>query len=420
MRLMRPLAMADETTTPCAREGTLYSAAYFAAPVTFARPSMREVGLPRGLVTVMALPLLPDPLVRLRLRSPARRLRQRAHDAAPRQLDLEVVVAESARTPQHGLGRAREALPRRCRAVELRFGFTVAPRLVRHSAECEARLLDRAALDIETDRDRHQSERIGQPIADLQIRVVARKAFRRQLDRGDDLVRPQIVVDVRGIARQAMEVGKRDAALAAGAGDQDARLERRERDAHVRREHGDATLARAQDRVAAVDALDRRAAAAGLAFVAWRGRVVEIEATRPLQKVAPGRGHVAQLRRGAGEDRAAQHGIARLDLRVIGEIAVGNQRADPQAAIGRRLDLAQRQMRDVDQPRWPRDVLLHQIDQIGAARDEFRGRVCRDPAYGVGDVAGARIFEIIHRPPSPAFSVALPDMTSSIAATMFG
>ena len=27
--------------------GTLYSAAYFAAPVTFARPSTREVGLPR-------------------------------------------------------------------------------------------------------------------------------------------------------------------------------------------------------------------------------------------------------------------------------------------------------------------------------------------------------------------------------------
>ena len=46
--LMRPLAMAEVTTTPCARPGTLYSAAYFAAPVTFARPSMREVGLPNG------------------------------------------------------------------------------------------------------------------------------------------------------------------------------------------------------------------------------------------------------------------------------------------------------------------------------------------------------------------------------------
>src|SRR5215510_3387144 len=156
MRLIRPLAMVEETTQPCARPGTLYSAAYFAAPVTFARPSMREVGLPRWLVTVMALPLLPDPLVRLRLRSPARRLRQRAHDAAPRQLDLEVVVAEAARSPQHGLGRAREALPRRCRAVELRFRIPVAPGLVGDAAQREARLLDRTALDVEADRDRDQ------------------------------------------------------------------------------------------------------------------------------------------------------------------------------------------------------------------------------------------------------------------------
>ena len=34
------------------------------------------------------------------------------------------------------------------------------------------------------------------------------------------------------------------------------------------------------------------------------GRVVEIEAARPLQKVAAGRSHVAQLRRGSGEDGA--------------------------------------------------------------------------------------------------------------------
>src|SRR6185437_6708992 len=125
MRLIRPLATVAETTTPCARPGTLYSAAYFAVPVTFARPSTREVGLPRWLVAVMApsrlaptfvekpvhrllslyLPslhnlafsrlslrrwqVLGDPLVRLRLRGAARRLGQGAQDAAPRQRDLE-------------------------------------------------------------------------------------------------------------------------------------------------------------------------------------------------------------------------------------------------------------------------------------------------------------------------------------------
>src|ERR1700751_3689642 len=54
-RLMRPLAMVDETTTPWASPGTLYSAAYFAAPVTLAGPSTREIGLPNELVRVMAL-----------------------------------------------------------------------------------------------------------------------------------------------------------------------------------------------------------------------------------------------------------------------------------------------------------------------------------------------------------------------------
>src|SRR5258705_7520583 len=46
MRLMRPLAMLEVTTAACARSCVLYSAAYFAAPVTFARPSMRDVGVP--------------------------------------------------------------------------------------------------------------------------------------------------------------------------------------------------------------------------------------------------------------------------------------------------------------------------------------------------------------------------------------
>src|SRR5882672_9337370 len=123
MCLIRPLAMADDTTTPCARPGTLYSAAYFAAPVTFARPSMREVGLPRMLVALMMLSPSRDPLVRLRLRGAARGLRQRTQHAAPRQLDLEVVVAEAARIAQHRVGRARKALPRRRRSLELRFGL---------------------------------------------------------------------------------------------------------------------------------------------------------------------------------------------------------------------------------------------------------------------------------------------------------
>ena len=96
----------------------------------------------------------------MRLRGSARRLRQRANNAASRQLDLEVVVSKTARISQHGLGRPHEGLARRRRPGELCFGVLVAPRLVRDAAEREARLLDRAAFDIEADRDRYEGERI--------------------------------------------------------------------------------------------------------------------------------------------------------------------------------------------------------------------------------------------------------------------
>ena len=99
--------------------------------------------------------------------------------------------------------------------------------------------------------------------------------------------------------------------------------------------------------------------------------------------------------------------IARRDLRVIGEVAVGDERADTQAAILRFIDLLERQMRDVDQSRRARDVFLHEVDQIGAAGDELCVRVDRDHAHGVGDVARARIVEIVHRPASPRRSAAV-------------
>jgi hypothetical protein len=140
-------------------------------------------------------------------------------------------VAEAACVTEHGLGRVQEVLLRGLRSGELRFGLPVTPRLVRDSAEREPRLLDGVVFDVEAHRDRYEGERIRQAIADFQIGVVGGKAFGRQFDRRDDLVRPQIGVDLRRIARQAVEVGKQNAALAARAGREHARLEGGERDA---------------------------------------------------------------------------------------------------------------------------------------------------------------------------------------------
>ena len=158
----------------------------------------------------------------------------------------------------------------------------------------------------------------------------------------------------------------------------------------------DTGLAGAEDCVHPIETLDRRTTATGFALVARRRGVIEIIAARPLQQVAAGRGHVAQLLRGARQDRAGQQRIALLNQRVTGEIAVRHQRADPQAAPRRFLDGLERQPRDVDQPRRTFDVLLHQIDQVGAASDEFCCRIGRDLPHRVGDVVGPRVLKIDH------------------------
>jgi hypothetical protein len=163
--------------------------------------------------------------------------------------------------------------------------------------------------------------------------------------------------------------------------------------------------------VLAVDARNRRAAAPRLALVARHRGVVEIEAACPLQQIAAGRRHVAQLLRGAREDRARQQRIAAFHDRVIGKVGIRHQRADLQTAGRRFLHRLERQVSDVDQPRRPLDLLLHQVDQIGAAGDEFRLRVGGGAAHRVGDVACTRVCEIDHDRLS---------MTSRIAATMFG
>ena len=46
MRVMRPFVIVAATMLAWARPGVLNSAAYFAAPVTFATPSTRDVALP--------------------------------------------------------------------------------------------------------------------------------------------------------------------------------------------------------------------------------------------------------------------------------------------------------------------------------------------------------------------------------------
>src|ERR1700722_10187242 len=99
------------------------------------------------MVLILAAPSR-DALVGLRLRRPARRLAERTTDRPPRQLDLEVVVAEAARAAEQGVCGTGEILRRRRPALELAFGLAVAPRLVGDAAERDAGLLDGGAVEV--------------------------------------------------------------------------------------------------------------------------------------------------------------------------------------------------------------------------------------------------------------------------------
>src|ERR1700745_1194185 len=125
-----------------------------------------------------------------------------------------------------------------------------------------------------------------------------------------------------------MEVGERDRSFAVATCHQHSRVECSQCDAHVGGMGRDAMLACTKNCVHAIEPLDRRTAASRLALVTGRRGVVKIRTTSALQKISRRARHVAQLRRGSGEYRTAQQGIARLDLGVVGEIAIWNESAD--------------------------------------------------------------------------------------------
>src|SRR5215831_7225703 len=109
---------------------------------------------------------------RLRLRRATRRLRERTHDAAAREIDLEGVVREAFGVAQQHVGRARERRRVGWLPAQRGFGLRITPGLVRDAAERKAPLLYGVAVELEPNRHGDQGERIQEPVANLQIRVV--------------------------------------------------------------------------------------------------------------------------------------------------------------------------------------------------------------------------------------------------------
>jgi hypothetical protein len=348
-----------------------------------------------------------DALVAERLGCAGGGLFEAAHDGAPGEIDLEAVGRLGLRLPDDAVGRRLETLAGGGLALEQGLGLAVAPGLVGDAAEREARGLHRVAVEFQGRRHRDQREGVGQAVAQLQVGVVLREAALRQVHRDDDLAGGEVGVDLRLVARQPVEVRERDRPVALRPAHLHGGLQGGQRDAHVGGMGGDAVLARPEDRVDAGHPADRRAAGAGLALVAGRGRVVEIIAAGPLEQVAARGGRVAQLRRGAGQDGVAQERVAVRDAVVVGDLGVGGERPDPQAAA-LVLDLVQRQAGDVDQPARLLDLVLHQVDQVGTAGDE--ACAVAEGLHRLRHRAGADVIEAVHRAP--------PCMTSSMASTM--
>src|SRR5258705_3294372 len=99
-------------------------------------------------------------LGRLGLRRAARCLCERAHEAAAREIDLEGVVLVASGLAQQHVRRAGECCGIGQLPVQGGFSPWIAPRLVRHAAEREPRLLDGVAIELEPDRNLDQGERI--------------------------------------------------------------------------------------------------------------------------------------------------------------------------------------------------------------------------------------------------------------------
>jgi len=176
-----------------------------------------------------------------------------------------------------------------------------------------------------------------------------------------------------------VEVPKCDAALTSRADEVDGGIERRHCHAHVGWMRRDAMVRRSQNGVNAVEAIDGVTTAAGRAFVAVCGAVVEVIASGALHEVAPSGRHVTKLRGGSREDRLRKHAVSLANQRVCCEVAVPDHGADAHASIGELMDFCKRESRYIDHDLRLLDSFPHEIDKIGPAREKTR----RDPVCGV-------------------------------------
>ncbi len=290
------------------------------------------------------------------------------------------------------------------------FGRGGPPGAGRDGPEGQAYVPHDAVADVERGGQGADGEGVGGALAHLAVAGVGGDRGGRQGDAGDQRARRQGGLPVRGVADGQVEVGERQLAGSVRRFEVDHGVEGGQGHGHVRGVHGHAVVGGAQDGVVAVLARDGGAAAAGHPLVAGPADVREVAAAGALQQVSADGGHVAQLPRRPGQDRLGERRVAAPDLGVGGQVAVGDGGADPQPALGCRLDPVERQLADVDEPCGALDTGLHEVDEIGAAAEEAGVRVGVEQGDGAGDVVRPLVVELPHATVSfvPSARVACP------------
>src|SRR5439155_3392849 len=81
-----------------------------------------------------------------------------------------------------------------------------------HPAKGDTRLADAAAIHLERHRGRYDRELERGTVAYLEVMRAARRGIGRHRDGGDDLARLEHRLDVRAVARKAVEVDERHGA----------------------------------------------------------------------------------------------------------------------------------------------------------------------------------------------------------------
>ena len=124
------------------------------------------------------------------------------------------------------------------------------------------------------------------------------------------------------------------------------------------------------------DAAYRSAAAARFALVAGLVNIREVEAPRALAQIAAIGGLVAQLLCCPGQNGAREHRIVGTHARMDGGLCIRGERAEPQAAVVRVLDIRKAQPVDVRKLSGLLHLQLHQVEQIGPACNRKRIFAC--------------------------------------------